>query len=141
MVRIVQQCMWCTRLSVTYVHRMLLIIAKDPKNQVNMRVRTILEWQWYHFIIEWYILWVVKESKAYRIHFGFMTKMHINISTFSIRIMTKDKEIFSFSLVKALWIKKQIPEATPNEFEREIIIWIPTEKAISYNLINFCRES
>ena len=65
---------------------------------------------------------MVKEPKSYRIHFGFMTKMHINISTFSIRIMTKDKEIFSFSLVKALWIKKQIPEATPNEFEREIII-------------------
>ena len=41
---------------------------------------------------------------------------------FTIRIMTKDKKMFSFSLVKALWIQKQIPEATPNEFGKGLII-------------------
>ena len=41
---------------------------------------------------------------------------------YTIRIMTKDKEMFSFSLVKALWIQKQIPEATPNEFGKGLII-------------------
>ena len=41
---------------------------------------------------------------------------------YTIRIMTKDKEILSFSIVEALWIKKQIPEATLNEFKRGSII-------------------
>ena len=37
---------------------------------------------------------------------------------YTIRIMARDKEVLPFSIVEALWIKKQIPETCLNEFER-----------------------
>ena len=45
--------------------------------------------------------------------------------------MAKDTEVLSFSIVEALWIKKQIPETSLNEFERGSIIQISAERAIS----------
>ena len=37
---------------------------------------------------------------------------------YTIRIMARDKEVLPFSIVEALWIKKQIPETCLNEFDR-----------------------
>ena len=42
MTRTVQQCMWYTRSLVTHVSRVLVMRAKNPENQANMRVRTTL---------------------------------------------------------------------------------------------------
>ena len=50
---------------------------------------------------------------------------------YTIRIMARDKGVLPFSIVEALWIKKQIPETSLNEFERGSIIQISAERAIS----------